>query len=201
MARKKLELPKERTYLFGPIEAAIDFGLDWRAALTPQIKKLGIEVHDPVVETCRTFNVSRIQEAHRILVQIEHERGEEEFFKLVKEKIMIPDLRAVEQATFLTGYWDGTSTVGSVHEIVVAAQFFWEGMIMPPKRKRRIPIPVYLISPFPKETLHTWLRVLVSESGGAIFRRSNDFVEFLKLRHRIRCQTFGKLQNQLRESR
>lgn len=176
---KGARLPRETTFLSGPIDGVADYGVGWRKSLKAQLAKLNIRVIDPIERNTRTFGVHTPREIHMLLEQIEKERGEEEFLLVFQQKIVKDALRTISRTDFLTVNWDMEQvTVGTIHEIVFAAERS---------------IPVYLICHKEKRNILPWLRYLIAKSGGMVFQSFDEYLTFLRAREVIRQQTYRKL--------
>jgi hypothetical protein len=110
-------LKDKSCYLCGAIKDLSDDGISWRDHITPKLLGYGLIVYDPCK---KNDNMAEIGEAKKnftnIIMKEDWKKIKEEFWPIVRW-----DLRSVDKSDFIIfDYNPEVSTVGSIHELVVA---------------------------------------------------------------------------------
>jgi len=117
-------LKNKTVYLCGPIVGVDDDGIGWRTLISGKLEKLGINILDPckkapVYQDLNTDlgEVGKDKKKFKEIILRENwKQLKEDFWPIVRY-----DLKCVDKSDFLIFYYDPTvSTVGSIHELVVA---------------------------------------------------------------------------------
>lgn len=153
---------KYKTYLAGPIDRVnLAYAKAWRTRLTTNLAKLGIGVLNPFGKA----GGDRIGEDRDNLILWNKEGEIEEIRNLVRYTIIPPDLKMVEECSFLTLYIpkSGSEICGSYGEATLA---FYLGK------------PVYIVTKrkLNPVRLPSWIVGCSVE----IFTNWTDYLEFIK---------------------
>lgn len=160
----KSRLNNLRVYLSGPCENAVKAGADWRSEITPKLKELGLVVFDPVHKPTKlSFCNSDGVEEFKLVKKLRDEGNYKELARCMKE-VVHTDLRMTDSADLLIVLLDGSSTTGTIDEIVTACN-----------QKK----PVYLCATGGKKTIPLWLFGRVPESY--IFEDLNEILARLDM--------------------
>jgi len=114
-----MHLLKDKTvYLCGSMNLKKDSGIEWREEITPKLLEYGLTVLDPCKKT--VTNACEIgedkKEFRRLILEEKWNELKERFWPVVRN-----DLRACDKSDLIIfNYEPEISTVGSVHELVVA---------------------------------------------------------------------------------
>ena len=104
-------------YLCGPIKDVSDDGTSWRDSITPRLKQYGLGVLDPCKKANDKEEIGDAKKKFKDIIMREDWKSlKEEFWPVVRW-----DLRSVDVSDFvIVDYNPEVSTVGSIHELVVA---------------------------------------------------------------------------------
>lgn len=157
---------KKIAYLAGAIEKAPDSGVEWRKNATPVLKKLGLNVFDPCVETdgklAQKLGWKKFTtEAWRDLKENNYQ-----LFCDVGKWIVNEDLDAIVASDILIVFFDKyvTQGAGTYGEITLAKWL----------NKK---IYLFLASDFPREEVPLWVTGCVTR----IFNNFEDLVTYLRI--------------------
>ncbi len=128
-----------RAYLSGSIEYSPDFGVSWRAELTPFLRSLGHEVYDPAADVRKNLTDKEVREFRK------WKTTDLPRFQATVRKIIAWDIDWIEQKSeYLICFFDAAAQrgAGTQGELTVA---------------HRAGIPVYLVLGLPLEQVSGWI--------------------------------------------
>jgi len=111
-------LNKQRVYLSGAIDRVNDYGTTWRDRETPNLKRYGLVVADPLKKPLKhnLESTNHIGERHALKAA-----GELDRVAAIMKRIRNIDLRLVDECPFIIVYAKTTDHLfGTVEEIVTA---------------------------------------------------------------------------------
>ena len=169
-----------KTYLVGAMECTADkdFGKGWRDVLKPKLEEYGIYVFDPTREEKEKVGVDT-KEFHKKLMGWKASgnwdiytremdkiwRGRTYLDEEGKLRHLPGDKDYVDQSDFITAHVNSNDRpCGTYVEIGMAWLFN---------------IPIYLITDSPKTELNGSLLYFVLNSGGEVFRSTNEYLEYI----------------------
>lgn len=115
--KKINRLNKQRVYLAGAIDRVADRGVGWRQKITPFLRKIGVEVYDPIKKPTK-IGVED-ENTHLLKIKLKSERDFDEISKIMKQ-IRKVDLRLVDTSDFLV-----VSLDLNIHPCGTYEEIFW----------------------------------------------------------------------------
>ncbi len=146
-----------RGYLSGSIEYATDFGVSWRAELTPFLQALGHEVYDPAADVRKNLSDEEVRDFRQ------WKTADLARFQATVRKIIAWDLDWIEQRTdYVICFFDAAAQrgAGTQGELTFA---------------HRAGIPVYLVLGMPLEQVSGWILGCATQ----VFQNFQQLREFL----------------------
>ncbi len=128
-----------RAYLSGSIEYSSDFGVSWRAELTPYLQSLGHEVYDPAADVRKNLSDEEVRDFRQ------WKTTDLARFQATVRKIIAWDLDWIERRTdYVICFFDPAAQrgAGTQGELTFA---------------HRAGIPVYLVLGMPQEQVSGWI--------------------------------------------
>ena len=146
-------MKKKTAYLAGPMEYAVNAGLDWRLELRKKLEKLNV--------ACIVPNEEEKDLTPPNFAELKFNDFTLPEYVNITRKLIARDLKFVENADFLVCYWDGEKMAGTIHEVGYAYQ---------------IETPVFLITPRALHEGPGWFLACCTHT----FRDINSFVQWYK---------------------
>jgi hypothetical protein len=151
-------MKKSRTYLAGPIDrVAVKEAMQWRDMITVELEQFGIDTLNPFGQ----FGGDRLSRTRKHLGRWNDNGELSKIRKFVKDTVIPPDLKMVEECDFLTIYvpHDGKEICGSYGEATLAFYLGKPVYVVTRRDLKPVNLPNWLIG-LSDEIFTSWLDYL-----------------------------------------
>jgi len=149
---------KKIAYLAGAIDRVADRGLGWRRIFAAALAEIGIGTVIP-----NDIEEQKLSSAQ--IAELKSKNDLEEFKRMFRKHIIVPDLAAVEACDLVIARWDGESIAGTAHECGEAHLRGQKVLLVTPRPF--VEVPNWLLASVDKEfhTLDELLAYLTETRG------------------------------------